>query len=106
MAISAAYGPARICVEEHALCSDERRADLTPRELELLQLLVARPDAVVGKQQLLDAIGGTPMAGYRDRRVDVHIAAIRRKFRQVAPGWEFIHTRVGVGYRFAAEPRR
>ena len=106
MTTSTAYGPARICVSEHALCSDTRRSDLTPRELQLLLLLVARPGAVVDKQRLLDAIGGTPMAGYRDRRVDVHVAAIRRKFREVAPDWEFVHTRVGVGYSFAAAPRR
>lgn len=97
------YGPATVCIEEQAICNDRQRADLTPRELQLLQALIARPGAVVAKELLLDEIGGTPLLGYRDRRVDVHVAALRRKFAIVAPGWRFIHTRVGVGYRFAAE---
>lgn len=100
MTASPTYGPATVCHELQAICTERRREDLTPRELQLLSILIDHRDGVVVKTTLLDAIGGTPLVGYRDRRVDVHVAAIRRKFEHIAPEWAFIHTRVGVGYRF------
>jgi DNA-binding winged helix-turn-helix (wHTH) protein len=39
-----------------------------------------------------------------DRSVDVFVRKLRQKLERVSPGWRYIHTHFGIGYRFAAEP--
>jgi DNA-binding winged helix-turn-helix (wHTH) protein len=39
-----------------------------------------------------------------DRSVDVFVRKLRSKLEKVSPGWRYIHTHFGIGYRFAAEP--
>jgi hypothetical protein len=36
-----------------------------------------------------------------DRSVDVFVGKLRQKLRITSPGWSYIHTHFGVGYRFA-----
>ena len=40
---------------------------------------------------------------YRDRAVDVFVRKVRLKLAEASPGWTFIHTHFGIGYRFAPE---
>ena len=40
---------------------------------------------------------------YRDRSVDVFVRKVRRKLVTSAPGWTYVHTHFGVGYRFSPE---
>jgi DNA-binding response OmpR family regulator len=40
---------------------------------------------------------------YRDRSVDVFVRKLRLKLQEAAPGWIYIHTHFGIGYRFAPE---
>ena len=39
-----------------------------------------------------------------DRSVDVFVRKLRQKLEKVSPGWRYIHTHFGIGYRFAPEP--
>ena len=39
----------------------------------------------------------------RDRSVDVYVRKLRVKLDAALPGWTFIHTHFGFGYRLAAE---
>ena len=39
-----------------------------------------------------------------DRSVDVFVRKLRAKLQQVSPGWTYIHTHFGIGYRFDPEP--
>jgi DNA-binding winged helix-turn-helix (wHTH) protein len=39
-----------------------------------------------------------------DRSVDVFVRKLRQKLEQISPGWRYVHTHFGIGYRFAAEP--
>jgi two-component system response regulator RegX3 len=36
--------------------------------------------------------------------VDVFVRKLRQKLRRGSPGWEYVHTHFGIGYRFSAEP--
>jgi DNA-binding winged helix-turn-helix (wHTH) protein len=36
--------------------------------------------------------------------VDVFIRKLRSKLAKRSPGWEYIHTHFGIGYRFDAKP--
>jgi DNA-binding winged helix-turn-helix (wHTH) protein len=38
-----------------------------------------------------------------DRSVDVFVRKLRQKLRTGSPGWSYIHTHFGVGYRFSPE---
>lgn len=80
----------------------ERRADLTTREYELLELLCGREGMVVSRELIhRDLWHREPPAG--DRTVDVLVSRIRRKLKAVSPDWAYLHTHPGAGYRFAAE---
>jgi hypothetical protein len=37
--------------------------------------------------------------------VDVFIRKVRQKLEKASPGWSYIHTHFGVGYRFDPEQR-
>jgi DNA-binding response OmpR family regulator len=83
---------------------DGIRVGLTRREFQLLSALAARPDRVVSREELYETIWGAPMRS-RDRSVDVFVRKLRTKLDAASPGWSYIHTRFGIGYRLAAERR-
>ena len=78
-------------------------ADLTRREFELIQLLAAAEGQVLPREDIYQQVWGYAMAR-GDRSVDVFVRKLRQKLERVSPGWRYIHTHFGVGYRFAAEP--
>ena len=73
--------------------------NLTRLEFSLLQTLVSQPGKVFSRDQLLDAIGISPDAGY-DRNIDGHIKTLRAKLRAIAPEAEPIKTQRGFGYAY------
>lgn len=72
---------------------------LTRLEFSLLQTLLNQPGRVFSREQLLDAVGINPDAGY-DRNIDSHIKTLRAKLRAVAPEAEPIKTHRGFGYAY------
>ncbi len=81
---------------------DGRRVGLTVREFELFMLLAERLDSVVQRPEIYSLMWGSEMPR-RDRSVDVLIRRVRAKLERVAPGWRYIHTHFGIGYRFSPE---
>jgi len=77
--------------------------DLTRREFELIELLAAAEGRVLEREEIYERIWGYTMVR-GDRSVDVFVRKLRQKLEQASPGWRYIHTHVGVGYRFAPEP--
>ena len=75
---------------------------LTRHEFRLLQTLLARPERVFSREQLLDALGVAADAGY-ERNVDSHIKGLRAKLRQVDATAEPIQTHRGLGYSYAPD---
>jgi len=78
-------------------------ANLTRREFELIQLLAGREGQVLPREEIYERVWGYSMA-HGDRSVDVFVRKLRQKLAKVSPGWRYIHTHFGIGYRFAAEP--
>jgi len=76
--------------------------DLTRREFELIQMLAAANGRVLEREEIYQRVWGYAMA-HGDRSVDVFVRKLRSKLQQASPGWRYIHTHFGVGYRFAAE---
>jgi len=79
-----------------------RSLDLTRREFELIRLLAANAGHVLEREAIYQRVWGYAMA-HGDRSVDVFVRKLRQKLERVSPGWRYIHTHFGVGYRFAPE---
>ena len=80
----------------------DRPASLSRKEYELLHLLAAAGGRVLEREEIYQAVWGYTMAR-GDRSVDVFVRKLRHKLDVVSPGWRYVHTHFGVGYRFAAE---
>ena len=95
-------GELMIRADLHQAYVGEISAELTAREFEILQLLT-QSDRVLRREEIYERIWGYAMS-HGDRSVDVFVGKLRQKLRQASPGWSYIHTHFGVGYRFA--PKR
>ena len=80
-----------------------RSVDLTRREFELLLLLAQAQGKVLQREEIYQSVWGYAMA-HGDRSVDVFIRKVRQKLEAASPGWKYLHTHFGVGYRFDPEP--
>jgi DNA-binding response OmpR family regulator len=87
---------------EQQVLVDGKRAGLTVRELEIFLVLADRFDRVVPRPEIYRLVWGGKMP-HRDRSVDVFVRKVRFKLSLCAPGWTFIHTHFGIGYRFTPE---
>jgi DNA-binding response OmpR family regulator len=95
------FGNLEIRPEEIQALADGRRVGLTVREFQVLSVLAQREDRVVRRADIYNEVWGGEMK-HRDRSVDVFVRKVRNKLARAAPGWTYIHTHFGIGYRFAA----
>jgi DNA-binding response OmpR family regulator len=79
-----------------------RAVGLTRREFELLHLLAGAAQRVVPRERVYERVWGYAMA-HGDRSVDVFVRKLRKKLEAASPGWIYLHTHFGVGYRFDAQ---
>jgi len=84
-----------VALDRRARCCtvDDTAVELTRREFDLLEKLLANPRRAFTRAQLLEEVWGTPFVG--DKTVDVHIVGLRRKLGDAV----HISTLRGVGYR-------
>jgi len=79
-----------------------RALTLSVREFQLLVALVRSQGGIVSRSDLYERVWGGPLRG-GDRSIDVYVHKVRVKLETALPGWRFIHTHVGFGYRFFPE---
>jgi len=75
---------------------------LTPKEFQLLEFFLLRPEEVVRRTELLEKVWDLhfdPMSNV----VDVHVANLRQKLRE-EDGFPLLHTVRGVGYVLSEGP--
>ena len=77
--------------------------ELTRREFELLQVLADHGGKVMERDEIYQRVWGYAMI-HGDRSVDVFVRKLRSKLQKRSPGWEYIHTHFGIGYRFDPQP--
>ncbi len=80
----------------------EEPATLSRKEYELLYQLAAADGRVLEREEIYQRVWGYTMAR-GDRSVDVFVRKLRHKLERLSPGWRYVHTHFGVGFRFAAE---
>ncbi len=78
---------------------DNKEANLTAKEFDLLELLLKNPGKVYSRENLLDTIWGYEYPGDA-RTVDVHVRRLREKIEKNPSEPEYIYTKWGVGYYF------
>lgn len=88
--------------DEYQVLVDGQRLGLTVREFEVLLILAHHKDRVVRRAHIYERVWGGEMK-YRERAVDVFVRKVRNKLTKAAPGWLYIHTHFGVGYRLTPE---
>ena len=82
--------------------ADGRPASLSRKEYELLRQLAGADGRVLERDEIYQRVWGYTMAR-GDRSVDVFVRKLRHKLEAISPGWTYVHTHFGVGYRFAPE---
>lgn len=91
-------GPIRLEEDSRRVSVNGVELNLTPSEFNLLHVLMASPDRVFSRSELLDRVQGYQFEGY-DRTIDSHVKNLRKKFAQLIPDKEVIHTIYGLGYK-------
>lgn len=94
-------GPLALDVERHAVTIDGKPVELTPREFEILRVLMTNPGRLVTKAKLLRAVWGEAYQD-EDSYVYVHVSQLRRKLNAADSRGRLdglIATEPGVGYR-------
>jgi DNA-binding response OmpR family regulator len=78
-----------------------RTLDLSPKEFDLLLLLVEHSGSVVTKRQMLAEVWREPYGG-SERTVDVHLSWLRKKLGESASEPRYLQTVHGVGIKLTA----
>ena len=98
-----AVGEIEIRADQFQAFAHGQSVDLTRREFELIQLLAEAEGQVLQREEIYERVWGYAMV-HGDRSVDVFVRKLRQKLERSSPGWRYIHTHFGIGYRFAPEP--
>ncbi|MFN8524953.1 MAG: response regulator transcription factor [Chloroflexota bacterium] len=92
-------GPLKIDVGQHVVTVNQQEIELTPKEFDLLVLLVQNRGRAFSRDYLVEKVWGYDYGGF-DRTVDTHVLRLRKKLGSIG---EAIETVWGIGYRFSAK---
>ena len=93
------HGNLRLDLESRRVFIDDREANLTAKEFDLLELFMDNKGKVYSREALLNTVWGYDYPG-DVRTVDVHVRRLREKIETNPSDPKYIHTKWGVGYYF------
>ncbi|MDY7548140.1 response regulator [Glaciimonas sp. Gout2] len=91
------YGAINIDTDRYQVSVDSRTIELDQAEFKLLRFLIAHPERIFSRAQLLDKVWGDHTF-IEERTVDVHIMRLRKSLGSAA---DYIKTIRGVGYKMS-----
>lgn len=94
--------PLRLDTKTRSVDAYGQRIELTPKEYDLLALLVSEPGRAFSRDELLDHVWGEAFFGDH-KTVDVHVRRLREKIERDPSRPQLILTVWGHGYRLAAD---
>ncbi len=104
------HGPEPVTLGELEIRRDQYQAfvagcsvQLTRREFEVIELLVSAGSSGLARDDIYEQLWGYPR-DRDDRSIDVFVHKLRRKLAMASPGWHYIQTHYGYGYRIHVEP--
>lgn len=95
------YGLVGIDTERHRVTVDKEEVELDQAEFKLLRYLVAHPERIFSRAQLLDKVWGDHTF-IEERTVDVHIMRLRKSLGAAA---DYVKTVRGMGYKLSMEAK-
>ena len=101
MPAAMSHGRLKLDAARHAVWFDGRPVTLTALEFEILGALLARPEVVFSREQIMEAAYGAGTY-VSDRTIDSHVRNLRAKFADAGcpPVIETVH---GVGFRLGTD---
>ncbi|MEV0676367.1 response regulator transcription factor [Actinosynnema sp. NPDC050436] len=94
-------GDLRVDLAQRQVLRDGRPVALSRREFDLLAYLAHRPNRVIARRELFQAVWGQPYLG-DDKTIDVHVSWLRSKLGETAARPRYLHTVRGVGFKLVA----
>lgn len=88
-----------IDVDKYEVIVRGEKKDFTPKQFDLLKILMSNPGKVFSREYLLENVWGYDYLG-DTRTVDVHIRHLRQKIEEDSENPNLIETVRGVGYKF------
>lgn len=90
-----------LCIypESHRVAVNNHFIEISPTEFRLLHFLMANPERVFTRAQIIDEVWG-PRAYVGDRTVDVHVRSLRKALTP-SGHHALVQTVRGTGYRFS-----
>jgi len=98
-----AYGPVELDRLKHKVRVKGKKLELTPKEFQLLEHFLLRPEEVIRRTELLEKVWDLHFDP-ESNVVDVHVGNLRRKLKEAAE-LELLHTVRGVGFRLQSPDR-
>ena len=89
-------GGVKLHIAKRSIVAGGHKLELTPKEFDLMALLVSHPDRVYAREQLLDQVWGMDYFG-GTRTVDIHVQRLRKKLGP--EHGDIIQTVHGIGYK-------
>lgn len=93
-------GPLRLHLRNRDVTLDGRPIQLTPKEFDLLAMLMEEPDTLHTRKAIISRVWNDHWFG-STRTLDVHIGALRQKLGS----YTWIETRRGIGFRLGSPPQ-
>jgi DNA-binding response OmpR family regulator len=97
------YGPVELDRLKHKVKVKGQKLELTPKEFQLLEHFLLRPEEVLRRTELLEKVWDLHFDP-ESNVVDVHVGNLRRKLKQAA-GIDMVETIRGVGFRLVTPDR-
>lgn len=85
--------------ERHYASLHDVELKLTPKEFDVLSLLISRVGKPVAIKEIFERVWDEPYNSFDSNTVMVHIRRLRKKMAQIDSSQEFITTIFGVGYK-------
>jgi two-component system alkaline phosphatase synthesis response regulator PhoP len=89
-------GDIKLDLDKHICYKNGRQINLTPREFDILSLILSKKGAIVKREEVLTKIWGTDVS-LETRTIDMHINSIRKKIGDTNAS--VIVTLYGVGFK-------
>jgi len=94
------FGSVELDFKKFESRKDGQDIGLTPLELKILKVMIARKGQVITRDEFLDLVWGVDNLNVSHRTVDSHIAHIRKKVEDDPSGPKHIRSVHSIGYKF------
>jgi len=96
------FGDNKVDFKSYIAHAGDRQYELSPKEAQILKLLITNKNEVVSRQEILRSVWGYDIFP-STRTIDNFIASLRKYFEEEPKDPKFIKSVRGVGYKFVPE---